>query len=281
MGKKWLSIILVLVLALGLMPVAGAAADAGSTFSDMPDNWATEALESVVANGLLVGADGKIMPDSPLTRAQMATIIVRAFGAAQEADISAFWDVKSTDWFAGSIAKAYKMGVMLGYDGKMNPYDNITREQAFAVLARALKLSPATDFSKTFEDAGEISGWAKGEVYALVNAGYIQGANGKLNPKANISRAEFAQVMHNLIKQYISREGVYTEAADGNIMVNAPGVSLKGVTVSGDLIIGDGVGDGEVILEDVTVTGRLVVRGGGENSIIIRGASNVANVVVA
>ena len=282
MAKKFLSILLVLVLVLGLLPAAGAAAVSTSpTFSDMPDNWATEALESAVANGLLVGDDGKILPDSPLTRAQMATIIARAFGATKEGDISEYADVKSTDWFAGSMAKAYKMGVMQGYAGKMEPNSNISREQAFAVLARALKLEPASVLSKSFEDEGEISDWAKGEVYALVNAGYIQGSNGKLNPKANISRAEFAQMMHNLIKQYIKAEGEYTEVANGNIMVNVPGVTLKNVTINGDLIVGDGVGDGNLTLDNVTIKGRLLARGGGVNSIIIIGGSVEGKVIVA
>lgn len=248
----------------------------------MPENWATEALESAVANGLLRGADGKIMPDSPLTRAQMAAIIVRAFAAIDKSDISTYVDVRSSDWFADDIAKADKMGVMQGYgDGIMNPNGNITREQAFTVLARALKLAPASDIDVSFQDVDEISEWAKGPVYALVNAGYVQGSNGRLNPKSSIRRDEFAQLMYNLIKQYITDGGEYTEVAEGNIMVNAPGVTLKGVTIDGDLIIGDGVGDGEVILDDVIVTGRLVVRGGGENSIIIRGSSSISNVIVA
>ena len=279
MAKKFLSILLALVLVLGLMPAAGATAAATSpTFSDMPDNWATEALESAVANGLLIGDDGKIMPDSPLTRAQMATVVARAFGAIEEGDISEYTDVKSTDWFAGSIAKAYKMGIMHGYAGKMDPDDNITREQAFALLARALKLEPASGINKTFEDVDEISDWAKGEVYALVNAGYIQGSNGKLNPQANISRAEFAQMMHNLIKQYIKAEGEYTEVADGNIMVNVPGVTLKNVTINGDLIIGDGVGEGDLTLDNVVVKGRMLVRGGGIESIVIVGGGEEGKV---
>ena len=281
MAKKFLSILLTLVLVLGLLPAAATAVSTSPTFSDMPDNWATEALESAVANGLLVGYDGKIMPDNPLTRAQMATIIARAFGATEEGDISEYTDVNSTDWFAGSMAKAYKMGVMQGYAGKMDPNSNITREQAFAVLARALKLEPASAINKTFEDEGEISDWAKGEVYALVNAGYIQGSNGKLNPQANISRAEFAQVMYNLIIQYISTGGEYTEVADGNVMVNVPGVALKNVTINGDLIVGDGVGDGDLILDNVTIKGRLLARGGGINSIIIIGGSIEGKVIVA
>ena len=274
---------MVVSIMLGCMSTALATTeDNTSEFSDMPDNWATEALESAVANGLLRGSDGKIMPESPLTRAQMAAIITRAFAAADKGDISAYIDVRSTDWFAEDIAKAYKMGVMEGYgDGRMNPNGNITREQAFTVLARALKLASAATINVSFLDADEISEWAKGSVYALVNAGYVQGSSGKLNPKSSIRRDEFAQLMHNLFKQYITAEGEYTELAEGNVMINAPGITLKGTTVKGDLIIGDGVGDGEVILDDVTITGRLVVRGGGENSIIIRGSSNISNVIVA
>jgi hypothetical protein len=224
MSKKLLAILLVLVMTVGLFPsIAGAATSGETQFSDMPNNWATEALESAVENGLLQGSDGKILPNTPLTRAQMATIIVRAFRATQKGDISAYSDVKSEDWFADSMAKAFKMRVMQGHDGKMNPNANITRQEAFSVLARALKLEPAAKIDKNFDDVNRISDWARGEVYALINSGYIQGSSGKLNPQADISRAEFAQIMYNIIKQYISDEGEYTEVADGNVMVNTPG----------------------------------------------------------
>jgi hypothetical protein len=185
------------------------------------------------------------------------------------------------EWVAVSMARALKMGVMQGSAGKMEPFSNITREQAFVILARALKLEPAVYADKDFEDADEVSNWAKGHINALVNAGYLQGSGGKLNPKSNISRAEFAQVMHNTIKQYIKAGGEYAEVADGNIMVNVPGVILRNVTINGDLIVGDGVGDGDLILNNVTIEGRLVVRGGGLNSIIIIGGSVEGKVVIA
>ena len=62
-------------------------------FSDMPSDWSTAALENAVANGLLIGADGKILPKDNLTRAQMATIVNRAFGAAEKAALDAYTDV--------------------------------------------------------------------------------------------------------------------------------------------------------------------------------------------
>ena len=101
-----------------------------------------------------------------------------------------------------------------------------------------------------------------------------------LHPKDPISREEFAQVMYNIVGAYISAPGTYTRTVSGNVMINAPGVTLKGLTVTGDLIIGDGVADGDVVLDNVTVAGRLVVRGGGENSIRLINKSNVGSISV-
>lgn len=285
--KRLLPILLAITMVFSMMPatVFGAEGATGtssaSQFSDMPENWSTKALESAVANGLLSGADGKIMPDQNLTRAQMATVITRAFGATVKGDLGGFADVKSTDWFSDGMAKAYQMGVIQGSGSLMNPNSAITRQEVFVILARAFRLQPAETITKTFNDANQIADWAKGEVFAFVNAGYIQGANGKLNPKNLISRAEFAQIFDNILKQYINTAGEVTQVATGNVMINAPGVTLKNLKVNGDLIIGDGVGDGEATLDSVTVTGRLVIRGGGENSIIIKGTSSVSNVIVA
>ncbi|SIR18276.1 S-layer homology domain-containing protein [Paenibacillus macquariensis] len=284
--RKLLSVMLTGVMVVGMMPPISYAAEGSSpeinlpVFSDMTNNWSTGALNNAVTNGLLSGADGKISPNDNLTRAQMATVIARAFGATAKNDLK-FADIKSTDWYADSLAIASQMNVIQGSDGKMNPNKAITRQEVFAVIARALKLQPATTINKNFADVNEISDWAKGDIYAIVNGGYIQGSNGKLNPKGLITRAEFAQTLDNILKQYIRTAGEYTTVAEGNIMVNTPNVTLKNVTVSGDLIIGDGVGNGEVTLDNVKVTGRMVVRGGGVNSIIITGTSNVSNVIVA
>lgn len=286
-GQRLLALLLVASMVICMMQIPVYATnetteDAASRFTDMPDNWATKALINAVENGLLVGSGDKILPNDYLTRAQMAAIIVRAFNATTKADISGFVDVKPTDWFADSIAKAYQMGVMKGSNGRMNPTSYITRQEVCAVMARAFKLEPAEKLNNnTFTDADKISDWAKGEVYAVVNAGNIQGYNGILDPLGYVTRAQFAVIFDNFVKQYIRTPGVYETVADGNIMINVPGVTLKNVKINGDLIIGDGVGDGEVILDNVVVTGRMVVRGGGENSVIIRGASSVSRVIVS
>lgn len=97
MKRKILSILLCLSMALSLLPGTALAAETGS-FSDMPEEsyWAYAALNAAVKNGLLQGNNGKLMPKGNLTRAQMAAILNRSFGAQTMADISRFTDVPST-----------------------------------------------------------------------------------------------------------------------------------------------------------------------------------------
>lgn len=284
--KKLLSLIIVVVMLICMIQVSlfateKAIEESKTEFTDMPDNWAANALNKAVANGLLVGSGGKISPNEYLTRAQMAAVIVRAFNAQIKADLTEYTDVSTSAWYADSMAKAYQMGVIKGSNGKMFPTDSITRQEVFVIMARAFKLTPAKTANKAFKDLNEISDWAKEDVYAVVNTGYVQGSNGILNPKGLITRAQFAVVFDNFVKQYIKTAGEYSFVSEGNVMINTPGVTLKDLNVAGDLIIGDGVGDGNVILDNVKVAGRVVARGGGENSIIIKGASTISNLIVS
>jgi len=179
------------------------------------------------------------------------------------------------------MAKAVNMGTFQGSNGRLNPKEPITRQEAFIVIARALKLKNTEEEPTGYKDLDQISEWANEEVQSLIQNGYVKGSNGNINPKGNITRAEFAQLMDNIIKHYIKEEGQYTEIPEGNIMINVPGVTLKDVTVKGDLIIGDGVGEGDLTLDNVEVTGKMIVRGGGENSIIIKGNSKIVQITVA
>mgnify|MGYP000927213858 FL=1 len=278
MIKRRLALLLTLAMIISMFPINAFATE----FLDMPNDWSAKAVENAAANGLLKGDNGKIMPNENLTRAQMATIVNRAFGTTEKSSINDFTDVKSDAWYYDEMSKAVQMKTFIGSGDKLYPDSNITREEAFVVLARAFKISEKNEnVLDKFSDKNNVSDWATDGVSSLVVSGYITGSNGQINPKQNITRAEFAQVMDNLLKNYINKEGTYTEDYSGNLMINVPNVTLKGLTVTGDLIIGDGVGDGEVTLDDVTVTGRVLVRGGGEDSIKIIGNSNIQNILIA
>ena len=164
-GEKIIAVFIAIVIVFGTIPIDVFANNSQepAKFEDMPENWSRAALENAVENGLLSGVDGKIMPNEKLTRAQMATVITRAFGAKDKGNISKFSDVKASDWFYDSMSKAYKMGVIKGSNNKLNPKEPITRQEAFVMIARAFKLEPADVLNKSFEDTDQISDWAKEE----------------------------------------------------------------------------------------------------------------------
>ena len=230
-----------------------------SDFSDFPTDWSAPAMTHAVQNGLLNGSDGKILPKGLLTRAQMATMVNRAFASSAKASLTSFTDMVPGAWHYDEMAKAVQMGVFQGADGKLSPNDPITREQAFAVLARAFGLADgkASSLDK-FSDGAQVSSWAKGAVAALVEQGYVSGADGALNPQSYITRAEFAQVMDALVAAYADQD-LKDQTVEGNLILRSNS-TLENVTVKGDLILADGVS--AATLKNVTVTGRLVVRGG-------------------
>jgi len=280
--KKIFTLLTVVMMLICLLSISAFAA---SDFSDMPAEgyWSTQALKAAVGNGLLGGYDGQLMPKDNLTRAQMAAIISRAFGATEKADISAYTDVLENAWYSSDIATAVQMKLFMGSSATtMEPEKAITRQEAFAVLARALKL-PAGSASQLgeFSDSSSIETWAAEPISALLKAEYIHGSDGRLRPTDTITREEFAQVMYNVLGTYCSSAGTYTEVERGNVMVNTDGVTLQNLTISGDLIIGEGVGNGNIYLDSVTITGRVVVRSGGENSIHVQNNSSVGSIIIA
>lgn len=251
---------LALVLAGTMLLPSGAFAADLSRFSDFPNDWSSGALEKAVDHGLLNGSNGKIDGQGLLTRAQMAAIVSRAFGATKSASLKDYRDMLPDAWYYNDMGRAVQMKAFQGADGLLHPDDSITREEAFVVLARAFALTDGRSASLSgFSDNGAVSSWASGSLSALVENGYVNGANGRLNPKNNITRAEFAKIITDMAASYADSSSMANQTVDGNLIVRADGASLSGVTVNGDLIIADGAD--KVSLDGVKVTGRIVIRG--------------------
>lgn len=258
-----------------LLSPTGALGASPSDFVDFPNDWSQGAMTAAVENGLLGGVgDGRIAPQGEVTRAQMAAIINRAFGAEKQASLSSYSDVAADAWYAVDMAKAVQMGTFSGTgNGLLEPDRAITREEAFSVLARAFALEAGDDSSlASFSDGAQVSSWAKGSVSAMVAAGYVNGSDGnRLNPQQTITRAEFAAVMSKIVAQYIDTDSTLNRSLeiDGNVIVRG-NVDLSGYTINGDVIIADEAAN--VTLDGVTVNGRLVVRGASD-SLTISGST--------
>lgn len=278
--RRVLALILTFSLLFGMSAFPTAAVE---TVVDMPSeaDWSYAALKAAMDNDLLRGSGGKLQPETLLTRSQLAAVVVRAFGARTASVLTAYTDVAPSAWYHDDMARAVAMGVLNGSGGQLRPEDGVTRQEAFVILARAMKLSggPASALA-SFSDRADVAPWAEDAMASLLSGGYIQGNGGRLNPAASITRAEFAQVMYKLISSYIDKAGVYDKAAGGTVMVRASGVKLKGAALTRDLILGDGIGSGDATLDSVTVAGRTVIRGGGVNSILAQGNSSLGAVII-
>ena len=288
--KRILAMILAVASCLSLAVSASAAGTTTRKATDFKDYdakaWYAEAVSSAVDNGLLYGKSSTIIdPNGDMTRAEMAAIINRSFGCYKATDISQYKDVSKSKWYYKDVALAVQMGTYNGRSSStMAPDAPISRQEAMTVVARALELDydayAKTDLS-AFSDRSEISNWALPYVRAMVGADYIHGRTKGLEPLDNITRAEFAQIFHNIIGTYIVSKGTYDKDIKGSVLIRTDEVTLKDMTVDGDLIIGCGAADGKITLDNVTVKGRLLVWGGGTKAVYCNAGTNMPAVVVA
>ena len=288
--KRILAMILAVASCLSLAVGASAANTTTRKATDFKDYdakaWYAEAVSSAVDNGLLYGKSSTIIdPNGDMTRAEMAAIINRSFGCYKATDISQYKDVSKSKWYYKDVELAVQMGTYNGRSSSsMAPDAPITREEAMTVVARALELDydayAKTDLSK-FADEKNISSWALPYVRAMVGADYIHGRTKGLEPLDNITRAEFAQIFHNIIGTYIVSKGTYDKDIKGSVLIRTDDVTFKNMTVDGDLIVGCGAADGKITLDNVTVKGRLLVWGGGTKAVYCNAGTNMPAVVVA
>ena len=288
--KRILAMLLAVTSCLSLAVSASAANTVNRKATDFRDfdksAWYAEAVSAAVDNGLLYGKSSSIIdPNGDMTRSEMAAIINRSFGCYKAADISQYKDVAKSKWYYKDVALAVQMGTYNGRSSSsMAPDAPISRQEAMTVVARALELDydayAKTDLS-AFSDRSEISNWALPYVRAMVGADYIHGRTKGLEPLDNITRAEFAQIFANIIGTYIVSKGTYDKDIKGSVLIRTDDVELKNLTVDGDLIIGCGAADGKIVLDNVTVKGRLLVWGGGTKAVYCNAGTNMPAVVVA
>ena len=207
----------------------------------------------------MTGYEGYVRPADDITRAEVSVIINKILASSNKADISSFSDVNSSNWFYDAMAKIVKTGILSGSGNQLMPNKEITRQEAFSLLARIFGITNGAESAlEGFADKDEVASWAKGALAAMVKAGYVSGNDGKLNPNDNITRAEFAQVLSNIGCKYVFESGEVSGDFDGNVFIGSNDVTLSG-TVKGNVILGDGVD--KTVLKDVKVTGDVISRG--------------------
>jgi hypothetical protein len=180
-------------------------------FKDVGNHWSRDIVHEMGARLILNGYDnGMFRPDQPITRAEFAALMVRGLGLRVQKQSASFTDVSRDDWYRDVVGTAFAYGLIRGFeDGTFAANELITREQAMAIIARALALTnlqgktadqSENDIVRQFADASMVSSWAVRSVADSVHAGIVSGrGDGVLAPRDNLSRAEAAALVQRLL----------------------------------------------------------------------------------
>ena len=139
--KKFLSMVLALVMAMSLVTISAGAKD----FTDDSKVNYAEAVDVISALGIVDGyTDGSFRPTTELNRAQAAKIICNMVlgpttASALSASAAPFSDVPADHWAAGYIAYCAKEGIIAGMgDGTFHPADTLTGYAFMKMLLTAI-----------------------------------------------------------------------------------------------------------------------------------------------
>ena len=139
--KKFLSLVLALVMTMSLVTISAGAKD----FADDSDIDYQEAVDVISALGIVDGySDSSFRPDGSLTRGAAAKIICNLIlgpttASALSATTAPFKDVPTTNVFAGYITYCAQRGIISGYgDGTFRPTGSLTGNAFMKMLLGAL-----------------------------------------------------------------------------------------------------------------------------------------------
>ncbi|SKB12857.1 conserved hypothetical protein [Planktothrix sp. PCC 11201] len=179
-------------------------------FTDITNHWAKNSIETLANKGMISGyRDGTFKPDAPLTRAEFATMLIKAFPQLLDSrEPLQFKDVPSNFWAYSVIQKTYSTGFMSGYeDQSFKPQQNIPRVQALVSLVKGLNYEPSQSIIKTLNqslnDGKDIPNYAKNAIAAAIEFGLVVNYPEVklLNPNKPATRAEVAVFFCQALRQ--------------------------------------------------------------------------------
>jgi hypothetical protein len=127
--------------------------------------------------------DGKFREDVVLSRAELASILVKAFQLDQrqplQANLVQLQDVPKSHWAYNDIQTVLRNGIMSGYrEGRFFPEQRVTRAEAFSIIAQAYGVfqfpeETISEILAPYPDATEIPSWARKSMATALYEGFV------------------------------------------------------------------------------------------------------------
>ena len=224
-------------------------------YSDMDENhWAYQSIKFLTEVGVVVGyPDGTYKPDIPVTRAEFASMAIKALGQ-EDANVTQdihFSDVKSDFWAYDIIKKAVYFDLITdAQDAQFRPYDSVTRAEAISIAVNALTTQQISEqkaqeiLEKSYEDYTQIPAWfllAAGKAQLLDMIIVMPGNEGKLEADRPANRAEVAAILYKMMQEAKLNpnaklaESMQKRTAEGYIVDNVKVQGSIGIIPAGSI----------------------------------------------
>ena len=180
-------------------------------FKDVQGHINKDAIEALSKRGIVSGKnENEFKPDSTLTRAEFATIIVNGLGLSVKNE-NVFADVTINDWFYDYVNTAYCYEIIKGIsENEFNPHGIVKREEAATMTARAAKLCGLNTDMETFEaknilsefsDYVKVSDWAVTSLAFCFDNDILSGDVMEISPEEAVTRGEMAGMLYNMLNK--------------------------------------------------------------------------------
>ncbi|AJE54206.1 fibronectin type III domain-containing protein [Paenibacillus polymyxa] len=173
-------------------------------FEDIDRTFNKDKINELADKGIIKGtSDNLFEPSRPVTRVEFTSMLVRALNLPNEPDVSlSFEDINPSAWYIDPLKTAIKDQVARGFSSTVFAPDRvINREQAAKMTNNVVKSAPQQEVT-VYSDTSNIVAWAREDVLGLTEHNLVQGyPDGSFRPKQDITRAEAAEVIYNMLLQ--------------------------------------------------------------------------------
>ncbi len=177
------------------------------SFTDIRGHWAENEIKEMAAMGIINGRDAKTFdPEAPVTRAEIAALLVRAIGYRTPKTQNLFRDVSRTDWFAKDLDTLAEVDIIdsnMLWQGNYYGNSELKREELAMFLSNSYDKMKSVAANKIdiihFEDRKEISDWAIPYVMNCTYHDLMEGVEWNyFAPQGTVTRAQAATAIYRL-----------------------------------------------------------------------------------
>lgn len=180
---------------------------ARGSFPDIQTHWALDFIQGLLNLGLVQGDEaGRFNPTQPMSRAQFAALVSRAFAPAPRRPAQLFRDVPSGYWAASAIQTAYQGGFLSGFpDQTFGPDNPLLRAQVWVALISGLALLPNQPGNLSllgyYRDRAQIPDYAVNAIAKATQLGLVVNVPdiAELHPNRVASRADVCAAVYQAL----------------------------------------------------------------------------------